>query len=948
MYSGGVGELEETRAMSEAGPDAASETRRSGVDAMDALLAEVAAAPPVSLARDDVSIMPGTLVDQTYRVERRLGGGGMGVVYLAEHVELQRRVALKLHLGDYTSQELARLRREARVMARLSHPNVLTVHGVGEHQGRMFIAMEYAEQGTLKRWLKAAPRGWRAVTAMLVEAGRGLAAAHRVGVVHRDFKPDNVLLAADGRPQVADFGLARRWDDPMDAPTGPGPAAPLEDARRFTITGAVMGTPAYMSPEQFDGMEIGPASDQFSFCVVLYEALAGQRPFSGRSTLELAEAVHTGHPRPMPPGVRIPGALRRLVERGLRPLPGDRHPSVAALVDALERLLGARRRWAQAGVLGGAVLVAVAVGNRATVMASPEPCEGVEQGFGEAWSPARREAVATAMAPLPVPRRDELLGLIDDYARRWGAERREVCEATRVRDEQSEVVFGLRNACLDRMAGRLEGLTAELSQAELGAAPLSAEDITASLPALAPCEDVTALETLENRLASRSSRDSAEQDRAWVRAGALLARADTRHRLGLAGSLALAQQAAALAEEHHLPLVESAALERIAEARAVEGKAEEAAALHDKALRLAMLEGSDEAAADLTLEQAEAAITAGQLDEAAVHLGYHGAFAARLRDAERRDAYRHRSQLVEGRLALARAEHARAIALLTPTAEDPTADPLLRRAALMNLGTAYSKQGEGARALETWERLVALLVTLRGPNDPDQAAVLNNMASVRISRGDYEGALDDLGRASLILHETVGEEHPLYTMVLGNQGRAERRRGRAEEARRLQERSLALRQVVYGEEHPALAYPLQELGELARDRGDHSDALRLLRRAQRLREQALGLNHPLVAETLTRIAQVHLETRAQPRARELLERALQSQRRPDVDPVERARTELLLARATVDQQPALARELAEAARDRAAAAAPAGQQVLRDAERWLRGQAQDSRGVPAP
>ncbi|MCA9705886.1 MAG: serine/threonine protein kinase [Myxococcales bacterium] len=185
-----------------------------GADSMEALLAAVAAAPPVAIERTQgLQIEEGTVIDGAYRVLRRLGGGGMGVVYLAEHMELERRVALKLHLGSVASHELARLRREARVMAKLSHPNVLTVHGVGTHEGRMFIAMEFAEGGTLTDWIEGGPHHWRETVEMLVQAGRGLAAAHHVGVVHRDFKPDNVLIGADGRPRVADFGLARRSDE---------------------------------------------------------------------------------------------------------------------------------------------------------------------------------------------------------------------------------------------------------------------------------------------------------------------------------------------------------------------------------------------------------------------------------------------------------------------------------------------------------------------------------------------------------------------------------------------------------------------------------------------------------------------------------------------------------------------------------------------------------------
>jgi Tol biopolymer transport system component len=303
-----------------------------------------------------------------------LGSGGMGVVLAAHDPELDRRVAIKLlHRTDQGT----RLQREAQAMAKLSHPNVVAVYEVGRFDGQTFIAMELVEGTTLRGWL-GEPRSWRAVTAMFVAAGRGLAAAHRAGMVHRDFKPENVLVDADQRPRVTDFGLVAgehgRFAPPADASLD----------HSLTVEGAAVGTPAYMSPEHWAGVGVDARSDQFSFCVALWEALYGTRAFDGKDAGELRAAVAEGKIRPPPADRSIPRPLEAAIRRGLSRDPASRWTSMSALLDALEQVVAARRRWpwiALPMALAAAVAVWSARGDDIAIARSvrdaPQPTAGL-------------------------------------------------------------------------------------------------------------------------------------------------------------------------------------------------------------------------------------------------------------------------------------------------------------------------------------------------------------------------------------------------------------------------------------------------------------------------------------------------------------------------------------------------------------------------------------------
>ncbi len=354
---------------------AKAEAHLAQCDACRALVAHAAGAPLASgvgvafeatqrsddAPHADAELARGARVGR-YEVLERIGAGAMGTVYAALDPSLDRKVALKLIRAQVAGPELeARLLREAKAMARLSHPEVIAIYDAGRHGDRLFIAMELVHGGTLSEWLHAAPRTWRQVLDVYMRAGRGLAQAHAAGIVHRDFKPDNVLVGDDGRVRVTDFGLARAARDEDAARVDEGFASPAIDPPApvdvsLTRTGALVGTPMYMAPEQLAGRAADVRSDVYSFSVALYEGLYDDRPFAGRSFAELVAARTAGKLRPPPSTSKVPLRLRRALLVGLRTSPDERYASMDALLDALDRAIRAPR----VPIVVGASIVAAA------------------------------------------------------------------------------------------------------------------------------------------------------------------------------------------------------------------------------------------------------------------------------------------------------------------------------------------------------------------------------------------------------------------------------------------------------------------------------------------------------------------------------------------------------------------------------------------------------------
>ena len=326
----------------------------------------------------------GDWLGERFQLLEPLGIGGMGVVYTAFDTKLQRKVAVKrlreLATAGSADKRRARFLREAQLLASLSHPNVLTVHDVGGVDPELYVVMELVDGWPMSRWIsEAAPRpDWRRILDLYLQVGRGLSAAHQLGVVHRDVKPENILVARSGRVLIGDFGLAGL------AEAAGVTADPSVPAIELTQTGTVLGTPAYMAPEQHDGKPADALSDQFSFCVSLYESMHGRRPFPGQTAAEIVAAVRSGE---LPPGGDgIPREIDRVIARGLAAVPAQRHPSMDALLGALARA-GARRPL-NPMLAAGAIGVVLATTATAAIV-----------GTGRTGGCSRRAVVSATPAP---------------------------------------------------------------------------------------------------------------------------------------------------------------------------------------------------------------------------------------------------------------------------------------------------------------------------------------------------------------------------------------------------------------------------------------------------------------------------------------------------------------------------------------------------------------------
>ncbi len=450
----------------------------------DAAIGEtmLASSPPPSSASERSTTgewAPGTRIGR-YVVLARVGRGGMGTVFRAEDVELGRPVALKRLHADADDESRARLLREARAAAQLQHPNVVTVHEVGEHAGTPYLAMELVDGVTLTQWLREQPRSWREITGIVAQAGRGLAAAHARGLVHRDFKPDNVLVDRTGRARVADFGLARAHDAPSEPSGQPGTRIGTDERlARMTATGSLAGTPAYMSPELVDGGSPDARSDQYALAVTLYEALRGQHPFAGETAAALWVEMASGRVRSG--GRPVPAWIDRHVRRGLAVDPAARWPDVTSFVEAIETPPRRRWTWLAAGATALAAAGSIAFVMTRAPTASGPSCDELANEYQQ------RVTAADLEPAMKDPEQVKLaLDALDRFADAYRKGVRESCRATRA-GTQSSVIGDKRSACLEMAKRRAWRVTSGLSSG-IDARP-GLVSVLDELPDVAACSD---------------------------------------------------------------------------------------------------------------------------------------------------------------------------------------------------------------------------------------------------------------------------------------------------------------------------------------------------------------------------------------------------------------------------------------------------------------------------
>ncbi|MEM9460456.1 MAG: serine/threonine-protein kinase [Myxococcota bacterium] len=851
--------------------------------------------PPASQAPD-----PDLPVRQIgrFRVLEPLGRGGMGVVYRAYDPELDRPVAIKLlradvhGLGGQDAQ--ARLLREAQAMARLSDPNVIVVHEVGTMGDRVFVAMEYVDGPTLRTWLQT-PRPRSEILRVFVAAGDGLAAAHRAGLVHRDFKPDNVLIDPEGRVRVLDFGLARSLGDAPNEATIPAPERPELDSLHtpLTRTGAVMGTPAYMSPEQMLGHPADARSDQFSFCVALWEGLCGVRPFAGTTMAALSMNVVRGRLRDPPANVRVPGRLWAAIRRGLSVDPDARY---ARMEDLLEPLRAPPARGWRRGLL---VLTVGAVASLATLAVrgtdASEACAGLEDRLVGLWDESRRTEVTAAIegtgrsfAP-PVAR--TTVAMLDDYAARWLDLAEEACGAALVAQEPDEA--DRRRDCLEQRRVELGALVDALSEADEGMVH-AAVNATADLTPPGACSDPRRLAEL------RVEEDPAVREH-LAQARAQLARAKAKGALGrydeaIDAASAVIEQAQGR---------ESSALEAMGQM--IRGTYRERA--------------GDSAGAEQDLRRA-------------VELAQAGG------DPSTRAQAMVRLVWVVGhdrsRYPQARALGIQAGAVL----ELIGAPPLLHADLDNNLGTICRVAGALDEALEHHQRALQRRREVLGDDHPDVGRSLTNIGNVLSAQGRLTEAEDHLRRGLAHAERTLGPEHPtvaggLYSLAYGLDKQA-----RPHEALTTLRRALTIYERAFGADHPSSLNARFSLAKIAQTVDQHRPARALLLEGLARRERTLGPDDPRLRGWLVALgtSEAHLGHRD---AAVHLGRALTIMEAQGMDELRLAQPRFALARVLKARDPARARTLATTALT-AVHGAEAGEdpnhaaaELRREIEAWL-------------
>lgn len=877
-----------------------------------------------------------------YVTIRTVGSGGMGTVWEAYDQQLGRRVALKLlnSISDQRQDMVERLQREAQALARLSHPNVVTVYEVGEDDGRGYISMEFVDGPDLREYCH--DRDWRRTLDVFMDAGRGLAAAHAAGIFHRDFKPSNVLVGADGRVRVLDFGLARalgKTPTVRDAELSDLRSGQTDSLdRSMTAAGAVMGTPAYMSPEQHLGAPTDDKSDQFSFCVAMFEALYGKRPFRGDTIAALSFNVMQGKIEVPDDAPSVPAFMHRALVRGLSVDVDARYPSMDGLLRALYADPAARRRrWWQIGAVVGVLGLGAGIGARLTAAPAttpqPEPCTGAEAAMSEVWHDGRRSEIGEAFAATErayaAGTWTRTAAAIDAHAGAWTDEHTAACRATRVTGEQSEAKMDERIGCLHRQRDRLDALLTALARADDDSIARAIDSVRA-LPPPDKCQsppDAGAPPTEPDRARWAASIEAALPP---IRAAIDVGRyAEAR--------AALAPWVAPTDALDHPPVT--------AEVRSLQAELADAPRVGRDLLEEALWAAT--AAGD-------SARALGLATRLAIKVGYRIAdreggerwlaFGRALlrRRGDDPDARAHLDG-AEGTILVAAGAYAEALQAhgraRARWAEDERHATRLA-SVLLDMGAAHVALGEVDEAITLGKEALRLRREVYGDDHPEVAMALRELGNAIGHTPDTDAALPKLQEALTIREASDGPDSIEVAVLLDDIGRMLRRKGDLQGAIDRHDEALTIWEAKLGDPHADLAVSLLNIGYTFAAAGRHEEALKHQKRALKMFVAAAGPEHPYVIYASNSVGSSLVELERFAQARPVLRHAL-TLSHVTVDPTLFAETRFTLAHAldddpaatTAQRQEAVA--LARAARDSYATQAERWGPQIEQIDAWL-------------
>lgn len=793
-----------------------------------------AAAPEASAVPE---IAKGTLIGR-YVVLGELGRGAMGAVYAAFDPDLDRRVALKL-VAPRRGEARADLSREAKVLAKLEHPNVATVHDVGFWSELLFIAMELVDGGDLESWL-AEPRSTSAIVEVFGQAGRGLAAAHARGVVHRDFKPTNALMGSDGRVRVADFGLARIATEVV------GGVRPGDSIRSLVATHtSLAGTPDFMAPELYDGRPATVLSDQYAYCVALYWALTGHRRQSEHATAKL----------------RIPAPVRRALLRGLEADPDRRFASMDELLAAIDRGRRSRSPFVYGAAIG---LVGAAVGAWSAFGSGErrDRCGELRADWEQTYGESRRAGLRAALADVDVSYADDrarrVVAALDAYAEEWNEELEAACTAS---DGAGKALA----SCLDARRGEFDALADVL---EDGTPETLAGSLDAVLALRSPrsCRDPAATGWTAPKLARESD----------PRVAHALRKAEALDALGeFERALVEAELALALAEELDDPLLARA---HFATGSAAYGLGDFARA--ERALRDAVTEavalGEDGVAAEAIAQLITVVgVERSNEDAGAVWVELGQATVKRiggetLAEADIEDA----AGVFEaslGNWTKSRAHHERGLELRRRFLGE--SHPVVGLS-LSNLATLDLEEARFEDAIETAKHSLAIREAAYGEMHPDVATSRSLLGALYFQTGDIEQARDQLEQALHIGEATLGPSHSRVASIRNNLAGVLNRQGEHGRARDLYLQALETWEAERGRSDPKVATAYNNVASTAFRIGDTQTAITHFEAAIEIWQATFGEDHPKVASGLMGLGNALLQAERCDEAVEALDSAV--------------------------------------------------------------------------